>query len=143
VEPASRQATTQSQGPTSEVKRSTQAIVNLAVEKSRQSRLRVVATIASMQAEGSAINFNSVCHAARVSKTFLYDPKHADLAEQIRTLRQIHPELATRKPSVVSKSDSAKDVQIARLKERIRALEEQVRSLREENELLYGKLSTT
>jgi polyhydroxyalkanoate synthesis regulator phasin len=34
-----------------------------------------------------------------------------------------------------------KDAQIARFKERIRALEEQVRALQQENELLYGKLS--
>ena len=44
-----------------------------------------------MQSQGGRINFNTVCHAARVSKTFLYDPKHADLAEQIRSLRQLHP----------------------------------------------------
>jgi cell division protein FtsB len=39
-----------------------------------------------------------------------------------------------------NKSDSAKDAQIARFKERVRQLEAQVRSLKEENELLYGKL---
>jgi hypothetical protein len=42
----------------------------------------------------------------------------------------------------LNKSDSGKDAQIARFKERIRALELQVRLLKEENELLYGKLST-
>jgi len=40
-----------------------------------------------------------------------------------------------------NKSDSAKDAQIARFKERIRTLEEQVRALHDENELLYGKLT--
>lgn len=40
----------------------------------------------------------------------------------------------------VNKSDSAKDAQIARLKERINGLEQQVQGLQEENELLYGKL---
>jgi len=94
-----------------------------------------------MQAEGSPINFNTVCCAARVSKTFLYDPKHADLAGQIRSLRQVSPEPATRKAVGVNKSDSAKAVQITRFKQRIRALEEELRTLREENELLYGKLS--
>jgi hypothetical protein len=39
--------------------------------------------------------------------------------------------------------DSAKDAQIARFKEHVRQLEDQVRSLKEENELLYGKLSNT
>ena len=40
-----------------------------------------------------------------------------------------------------NKSDSAKDAQIARFKERVRQLEAQVRSLKDENELLYGKLT--
>lgn len=94
-----------------------------------------------MQTQCIPINFNTVCHAARVSTTFLYDPKHADLAEQIRLLRQLNPNSATRKTTAVNKSDSAKDAQIIRFKERVRTLEERVRVLQEENELLYGKLS--
>jgi hypothetical protein len=124
------------------VKRNTQAIVQLAAEKSRQARLRVVAAITAMQREGAAVNFNTICRAARVSKTFLYDPKHSDLAEQIRSLRQSNPQSSTSTRTNSTKSDSAKDAQIARFKERIRALELEVRLLKEENELLYGKLST-
>ena len=122
------------------MKRNTKAIVQLAAEKSHQARLRVVAAITAMQREGAAVNFNTICRAARVSKTFLYDPKHSDLAEQIRSLRQSIPQLSTSTRTNSSKSDSAKDAQIGRFKERVRALEEQVRSLKEENELLYGKL---
>jgi hypothetical protein len=122
------------------VRRNTQAIVQLAAEKSRQARLRVVAAITAMQREGAAVNFNTICRAARVSKTFLYDPKHSDLARQIRSLRKVHPQQATTKQISSSKSDSAKDAQIARFKERMQTLEEQVRALQEENELLYGKL---
>jgi uncharacterized protein DUF6262 len=103
-------------------------------------RLRVVAAITAMQREGAAVNFNTICRAARVSKTFLYDPKHSDLARQIRSLRKVHPQQATTKQISSSKSDSAKDSQIARFKERMQTLEEQVRALQEENELLYGKL---
>ena len=114
--------------------------MQLAAEKSHQARLRVVAAITAMQREGAAVNFNTICRAARVSKTFLYDPKHSDLAEQIRSLRQSIPQLSTSTRTNSSKSDSAKDAQIGRFKERVRALEEQVRSLKEENELLYGKL---
>jgi hypothetical protein len=66
------------------------AIVSLAAEKSSQARRRVVAAMTAMQREGAAINFNTICRAARVSKTFLYDPKH--LAEQIRSLRQSNPQ---------------------------------------------------
>jgi hypothetical protein len=123
------------------VKRNTQTIVQLAAEKSRQARLRVVAAITTMQREGEAVNFNTICRAARVSKTFLYDPKHSDLAEQIRSLRQPNPQSSTSTRTNSNKSDSAKDAQLARFKERVRTLEEQVRSLKEENELLYGKLS--
>ncbi len=62
--------------------------MQLAAEKSRQTRLRVIAAITAMQREGAAVNFNTICRAARVSKTFLYDPKHSDLAVQIRSLRK-------------------------------------------------------
>ena len=124
------------------MKRNTQAIVRLAAEKSRQARLRVVAAITAMQREGAAVNFNTICRAARVSKTFLYDPKHSDLAVQIRSLRQSYPQPALSVRTNLNRSDSGKDAQIARCKERIRALELQVRLLKEENELLYGKLST-
>jgi Family of unknown function (DUF6262) len=123
-------------------RRNTQAIVSLAAEKSSQARRRVVAAITAMQREGAAINFNTICRAARVSKTFLYDPKHSDLAERIRSLRQTNPQSSTSIRTNSDKSDSAKDAQIARFKERTKALEEQVRALQEEIEVLYGKLST-
>jgi Family of unknown function (DUF6262) len=122
-------------------KRNTQAIVRLAAEKSNQARRRVIESINELQRKGAAINFNTICTAARVSKTFLYDPKHSDLAQQIRSLLQVTPQSAKTKQTRSNKSDSAKDAQIARFKERLRALEEQVRQLQEENELLYGKLT--
>ena len=121
--------------------RNTQAIVRLAAEKSNQARRRAIEAINELQREGAAINFNTICAAARVSKTFLYDPKHSDLAEQIRSLRQVTPQSTATKSTRANKSDSAKDAQIARFKERVQTLEEQVRSLKEENELLYGKLT--
>ena len=116
--------------------------MQLAAEKSRQARLRVVAAIITIQRRGGAVNFNTICRAARVSKAFLYDPKHSDLAEQIRSLRhQPNPQSSMSTRTQLNKSDSAKDTQIARFKDRVRTLEEQVRSLKEENELLYGKLT--
>jgi hypothetical protein len=123
------------------LRRNTEAIVSLAAEKSSQARRRVVAAMTAMKREGAAINFHTICRAARVSKTFLYDPKHSDLAEQIRSLRQSNQQSSTSVRTNSNKSDSAKDAQIARFKERIRALEVEVRLLKEENELLYGKLS--
>jgi hypothetical protein len=62
------------------LKRNTQTIVRLAAEKSRHARRRVMEALIEMQREGADINFNTVCAVARVSKTFLYDPKHSDLA---------------------------------------------------------------
>jgi Family of unknown function (DUF6262) len=122
-------------------KRNTQAIVRLAAEKSTQARRRVIESINELQRTGAAINFNTICTAARVSKTFLYDPKHSDLAQQIRSLRKVTPQSTATKSTRSNKSDSAKDAQIARFKERVSALEERVQLLQEENELLYGKLS--
>jgi hypothetical protein len=122
-------------------RRNTQAIVRLAAAKSNQARRRVLEAIIELQRESAAINFNTICVAARVSKTFLYDPKHSDLAQQIRSLRQVTPQSTATKSTTANKSDSAKDAQIARFKEHVSALEERVRSLQEENELLYGKLS--
>lgn len=124
------------------MKRNTQAIVRLAAEKSRHARQRVLEALTVMQRGGAVINFNTVCAAARVSKTFLYDPKQADLAQQIRSLRQVTHELASTNSVRSNKSDSAKDAQLARFKERVRVLEERVQSLQQENELLYGKLSS-
>jgi hypothetical protein len=63
--------------------------------------------------------FNAICLAARVSKTFLYDPKHSDLAQQIRSLRQFNPQSGPSRPITSIKSDSAKDAQMVRFKERI------------------------
>ena len=88
---------------------------------------RVIEAINELQRESAAINFNTICAPARVSKTFLYDPKHSDLAEQIRSLRQTNPQSTTTVRTNSNKSDSAKDGQIARFKERIRALEVEVR----------------
>jgi Family of unknown function (DUF6262) len=110
-------------------------------KKSNQARHRVIEAISELQRESAAINFNTICVAARVSKTFLYDPKHSDLAQRIRSLRQVTPQSSATKSTRENKSDSAKDAQIARFKERVRALEERVRVLQGENELLYGKLS--
>jgi predicted RNase H-like nuclease (RuvC/YqgF family) len=123
------------------VKRNTQAIVQLAAEKSRLARLRVLAAIAAMESHGAPINFNTISRSARVSKTFLYDPKHSDLAEQIRAFRQTNAQSVPNEPKNSNKSDTAKDAQIVRFKEHIKSLEDKVRALQEENELLYGKLS--
>jgi hypothetical protein len=101
----------------------------LAAEKSEKARLRTREAIASLQQQGKPINFSTVCEAACVSKTFLYDPRHADLTEEIRRLREISVRRSTETLPSKGKSESAKDAQIARLKERVQKLERQVGEL--------------
>ncbi len=123
-------------------KPNTEAVVRLAVEKSELARKRTREAIQKLQYQGKTINFSTVCEEARVSKTFLYDPRHADLAEEIRRLRELPIQRPPAAQTPQGKSETAKDAQIARLKERVQKLEQQVRELRQENELLYGRLAT-
>lgn len=97
-------------------KRNTRTIVRLAAEKSQRARRRVIEAITVMQRESRIINFNTVCSAARVSKTILYDAKHFDLAEQAWSLRHVTTQSVPTKLNGSTKSDSAKDAQIARYK---------------------------
>ncbi len=122
-------------------KPNTEAVVRLAAEKSEQARQRTKEALRCLQQQGKPINFSTVCETAHVSKTFLYDPRHADLAAEIRYLREQPPKLLSTPELSKSKSESAKDAQLARLKERVHQLEHQVRKLQRENELLYGKLA--
>lgn len=117
-------------------KPNTEAVVRLAAEKSEKARLRTCEAIRALQQQGKPINFSTVCEAARVSKTFLYDPRHADLAEEIRRLREAPVQRSLAVSPSLGKSDGAKDAQIARLKERVQKLELQVKALQQENELL-------
>jgi hypothetical protein len=123
-------------------KPNTDTVIRLAAEKSENARERTREAMRRLQQQGKPINFSTVCEEARVSKTFLYDPRHADLAEEIRRLRELPVQRVS--PPVQSaqgKSESAKDAQIARLQARVHKLEQQVRELRQENELLYGRLA--
>jgi hypothetical protein len=122
-------------------KPNTDAVVRLALEKSQKARQRTHEAIRLLREQGKPVNFTTVCTLARVSKTFLYDPRHADLAEEIRRQREVPLEQATHPQLPRGKSESAKDAQLARLRERVNMLEQQVRKLQQENELLYGKLA--
>jgi Family of unknown function (DUF6262) len=125
------------------MKRNTDAIVRLAAEKSRNARSRVLVALQELQRQEIPVTFAAVYQAAQVSKTFLYDPRLADLAAEIRRLRVLPPSRGkdTRATPGAGKSDAAKDAQIARLQERVRMLEHEAHRLREENALLYGRLA--
>ena len=66
---------------------------------------------------------------------------HADLAVEIRRLRDQPLQRASIVQPSKRKSETAKDAQLARLKERVHKLEQRVRALQQENEVLYGKLA--
>ena len=125
------------------MKRNTDAIVRLAAEKSHNARSRVLVALQELQQQAIPVTFAAVCQAAQVSKTFLYDPRQADLVAEIRRLRDLPPSPGSRTPVTThgGKSDAAKEAQIARLQERVRTLEREVQCLREENVLLYGRLA--
>src|SRR5205807_4374098 len=95
-------------------KPNTEAVVLLAAQKSEQTRQRTREAIQSLQQQGKPINFSTVCEAANVSKTFLYDPRHADLAEEIRRLREVPIQRPPTAQAPHGKSEHAKDAQIAR-----------------------------
>ena len=125
--------------------RNTTAIVQIAAEKRQSARARVRTVIDGLEQRGLSGSVRSVAQEARVSRTFLYDPKNADLAADIKRLRQLYHEQGAQpvptRAGPRGKSEGAKDAQIARLQERIKALEKDVRDLRHENEHLYGKLA--
>ncbi len=123
------------------MKRNTEAVTRLAAEKSEKARQRTREALHLLQRQGKPINFATISKAAKVSKTFLYDPRHADLAEEIRRLRDQPLQQASTVQSPRRKSETAKDAQLARLKERVQKLEQQVKALQLENEVLYGRLA--
>jgi len=123
------------------VKRNTQTVTRLAAEKSETARQRTREALHLLQRQGKPINFATISKAANVSKTFLYDPRHADLAEEIRRLRDQPLQRTSAFQSSKRKSETAKDAQLARLKDRVQKLEQQVRALQLENEVLYGRLA--
>jgi len=107
------------------------------------------AILAQRELVAAAAATRNTCHvrcrlsAAQVSKTFLYDPRQADLAAEIRRLRDLPSSHRkdTRATPGAGKSEAAKDAQIARLQEWVRMLEHEANRLREENAVLYGRLA--
>jgi hypothetical protein len=101
--------------------RNTAAIREFATAKSTAARHRVMEALKALEARGGPpVNFTMICRAAKVSKTFLYDPRHTDLAQAIRQLRESALKPSPTTQAAPGKSVTAKEAQIARLKERIR-----------------------
>lgn len=71
----------------------------------------------------------------------IYDERLKNKFKAMVESGQAIPKPSNNESTNVTKSDVAKDAQILRSKQLIDRLNEQVRELREENELLYRKLS--
>jgi len=125
--------------------RNTVAIAQIAAQKRQDARERVRTVLADLEQRGVSCSLRLVAQEAHVSRTFLYDPKNADLAENIRRVQHLYqeqpPDPLSSQTIAHGKSDRAKDAQIARLQERIKDLEKRVRDLQQENQHLYGKLA--
>lgn len=113
-----------------------------AAKKSAAARKQALDAIQRLLDAGKPVNFNSVSREGDVSKTFLYDEKHSDIAQMIRQLAERPVPTKTAQHLQHGKSETTKDLQIARLQERIKILEKQVREKDLEIEKLYGKLAT-
>jgi hypothetical protein len=100
--------------------RNTAAIREFATAKSTAARQRVMEALKALEARGGPVNFTTICRAAKVFKTFLYDPRHADLVQAIRRFRESVLKPSPTTQAAPGKSDTAKEAQIARLKEDIR-----------------------
>lgn len=85
-----------------------------------------------------SINFNSVAQEAGVSKASLYN--HAEIREQIETLRQQQATVPTPKQVKREMNDANKDALIESLRRRVKALEKENKELREQLKVYYAKL---
>src|SRR5690625_568064 len=93
------------------------------IENKRQKAFQKVEdTIKVMIKQKQKINFNSVAEKSGVSKSFLY--KYSDIRNRIKTLRKQEEGLETPKQVKREMTEQSKDVIIASLRKRNKALEE-------------------
>lgn len=117
--------------------RNTDKIIQLAKEKSHNTRLNVEKMISKMSLEGKTINFNTVSAEAKVSKSWLY--KESDIRKQIENIRhrQLNGKILNSTP--IKKNKKSEEILIKTLKVRIKELEEENCHLKNQVQKLYGK----
>lgn len=126
-----------------EAKPNTLGLLAHAQRKSQETQQRVHQAIDRLLREQQTINFNTVAHAAQVTKSYLY--AHQEVRERIEALRtQQGQERLERQWSERQqrreRTDKTKDVLLAARDRRIKALEEENRQLKAELKSVYGKL---
>jgi hypothetical protein len=126
-----------------EVKPNMQGLLAHAQRKSQETQQRVHQAIDRLLREQQTINFNTVAHAAQVTKSYLY--AHQEVRERIEALRaqqgreRIERQWSERQQRR-ERTDRTKDVLLAARDRRIKALEEENRQLKAELKRAYGKL---
>ena len=104
-----------------------------AKQKQQETVNRVNLTINMMIANKDEINFATVANIAKVSRTWLY--KKSKFREQIKQLKLNNNKY---NQSIILKKD--KNIQIEKLKEKIKKVEKENSELKKQIEILYGKL---
>lgn len=115
-----------------------EGLLSHATEKKENAKAKVETAIKKMLKENININFNSVSHAANVSKTFLY--KEQTIRERIEYLRKQQEGLSSVKSFKRNVSETSKDVIIEALKNRIENLNRKIATLEQEKEQLQIQL---
>jgi hypothetical protein len=124
-------------------KPNTRGLLAHAQRKAEEAQKRVHHSLEQLLREHQTVNFNTVAHAAQVTKSYLY--AHRDVRERIEALRaqqgqeRIERHRAGRQQHQIQ-TDKAKDVLLAAKDRRIKALEEANRKLKEELKVAYSKL---
>jgi|SRR5690625_77961 len=106
--------------------------------KKQKAFQKVDSTIKVMIKQKQKINFNSVAETSGVSKSFLY--KHSSIRERIETLRNQEVGLETPKQVKRKMTEQSKDVIIASLRKRNKALEEENKKLKEQLKLDWAEV---
>ena len=109
------------------------------IENKRQKAFQKVEdTIKVMIKQKQKINFNSVAEKSGVSKSFLY--KYSDIRNRIKTLRKQEEGLETPKQVKREMTEQSKDVIIASLRKRNKALEEENIKMKEQLKINWGEV---
>lgn len=107
-------------------------------DKKQKSFQKVEDTIKVMIKQKQKINFNSVAEKSGVSKSFLY--KYSDIRSRIETLRKQEDGLETPKQIKREMTGQSKDVIIASLRKRNKALEEENKKMKEQLKMNWAEV---
>lgn len=99
---------------------------------------KVDKVIRELSLKGEKVNFNSVCIASGVSKTFLYG--NTEIKKRIEELRDKMVNKNINQRAKYDKTAKAKDIIIMAKDKKIRELQEENKKLKEQLEILRGKL---